>query len=64
MEKREEDKDKKNSEFLLRILVTSDGAIHPCAPTVELRWQSRQTLDYRLTGILVLNLLTENAIVG
>ena len=32
---------KENSNVLLQILVTIDGAVHPCAPTVEVRWRSR-----------------------
>ena len=55
---------KENSKFLLQILVTIDEAVHLCAPTVELRWQSRQILREGLMGILVLLLLTENTIVG
>ena len=54
---------KENSKFLLQILDTTDGAVHPCAPTVEVRWQSRQTLNEGLTGILVFLSLTENTIV-
>ena len=64
MEKREKTEIKENSEFLLQILVTTDGAVHPCAPTVELRWRSRQMLGDGLTGLLVLLSLTENTIVG
>ena len=55
---------REKSKFLLQILVTIDCAVHPCAPTMELRWQSRQTLGDGLVGILVLLLLIENTIVG
>ena len=64
MQTRERETERENSELLLLILVTTDGAVHPCAPTVELRWRSRQTLDEGLMGILVSLTLTEDVILG
>ena len=64
MEKIEEDRDKRELKIFIAILVTTDGAIHLCAPTMDLRWRSRQTLDEGLMGILVSLSLTKNAIVG